>query len=86
MDEATSSIDSQSEEEIFRSLRRERAVKSTIVISHRLFSIADADRIFFLTGSGRVEEGTHRELMEKSNEYREFFQAQLQEQAGSLRV
>ena len=86
LDEATSSIDSQSEEEIFRSLRRERAVKSTIVISHRLFSIADADRIFFLTGSGRVEEGTHRELMEKSNEYREFFQAQLQEQAGSLRV
>ncbi|MGD0336682.1 MAG: ABC transporter ATP-binding protein [Candidatus Omnitrophota bacterium] len=86
LDEATSSIDSQSEEGIFRSLRRERAVKSTIVISHRLFSIADADRIFFLTGTGRVEEGTHRELMEKSNEYREFFQAQLQEQAGSLRV
>ena len=84
LDEATSSIDSQSEEKIFRSLSEVRVGKSTIVISHRLSSIADADRIFFLSGSAEIEEGTHEALIEKSNKYREFFHAQLQRELDSL--
>ncbi|MGE5307951.1 MAG: ABC transporter ATP-binding protein [Deltaproteobacteria bacterium] len=76
LDEATSSLDSAAEARIFARLRARRAGKTTIVISHRLFSIKDADRIYFLR-EGRMEEGSHDSLFSSSAAYREFFANQL---------
>ncbi|MFA4888723.1 MAG: ABC transporter ATP-binding protein [Candidatus Omnitrophota bacterium] len=79
LDEATSSIDSATEEKIFSALRQERQGKSTIVISHRLFSIKDADCIYYLRQDGIVEQGAHKELLAKSDSYCTFFQRQIEE-------
>lgn len=70
-------MDSHTEGNIFKVLRQKREDLSTIVISHRLFSIRDADRIYFLRQDGKLEEGTHFELLAKSHFYREFFQNQM---------
>jgi ATP-binding cassette subfamily B protein len=77
LDEATSSIDSATEERIFTVLRQKRKERGTVIVSHRLFSIKDADRIFYLRQDGKVESGSHEELLVKSNFYREFFHNQL---------
>jgi len=73
LDEATSSVDSQTEEKIFNNLKEQRAGLTTLIISHRLFSIKDADKIYFLKRDGQMETGTHRELLSTSHDYREFF-------------
>jgi ABC-type multidrug transport system fused ATPase/permease subunit len=79
LDEATASIDSFSERKVFDALRRRRQGLITIVISHRLFSVQDADRMFFLRDGVLAEEGSHVELLAKSAEYRSFFEAQLRD-------
>jgi ATP-binding cassette subfamily B protein len=76
LDEATSSVDSPTEERIFKALREKRQGLSTIVVSHRLFSIKDADRIYFFRQDGNIEEGTHSQLLFASPLYRDFFQNQ----------
>ncbi|MDD2751753.1 MAG: ABC transporter ATP-binding protein [Candidatus Omnitrophica bacterium] len=76
LDEATSSVDSLTEEKIFNNLKKRRAGLTTLIISHRLFSVKDADKIYFLQGGGHIETGTHEELLSASFAYREFFQNQ----------
>ncbi|MBU4302787.1 MAG: ABC transporter ATP-binding protein/permease [Candidatus Omnitrophica bacterium] len=76
LDEATSSVDSFTEELLFKALRQKRQGLSTIIISHRLFSIKDADRIYFLRGDGKIEEGAHDQLLAESPAYRDFFHNQ----------
>jgi ABC-type multidrug transport system fused ATPase/permease subunit len=76
LDEATSSVDLLTEEKIFNHLRKTRKEKTTIVISHRLFSVKDADKIYFLRQDGKIEEGRHEELLSISALYRDFFQNQ----------
>ncbi len=78
LDEATSSVDSFTEERIFKGLREKRIGLSTIIISHRLFSVKDADRIYFLSQDGIIEEGTHQGLLLESISYRTFFNNQLE--------
>ncbi len=73
LDEATSSIDSITEQKIFKALKEERQGLITIVISHRLSAIKDADRIYFLRDGGRVEEGSHNQLLSGSPHYKDFF-------------
>lgn len=77
LDEATSSVDSRTEEKIFANLKAKRQSLSTIIISHRLFSIKDAERIYFLSGDGKMEEGRHSRLLCESALYRDFFHSQL---------
>lgn len=77
LDEATSSVDSLTEEEIFRNLKKRRQGLSTIIISHRLFSIKDAERIYFLRENGKIEEGAHTQLLSESTLYRDFFHNQI---------
>ncbi len=79
LDEATSSVDSFTEEKIFINLRQRRQGLSTIIISHRLFSIRDANRIYFLRKDGKMEEGTHMQLLSESALYRDFFHNQIDE-------
>jgi len=79
LDEATSSVDSLTEEKIFNNLKGRRRGMTTIIISHRLFSVKDAERIFFLNGNGKIDAGTHEELLIKNQSYKDFFHNQIDE-------
>jgi len=83
LDEAISSVDVLTEEKILRALRQKRRNLSTIIISHRLFAIKDADRIYFLKDDSIIEEGTHAELMAKSQSYQDFFKIETRLGAGN---
>ena len=79
LDEATSSVDSATEEKIFQELKNLRQGKTTLLVSHRLFSIKDADRIFFLQPGGIMQAGRHEDLLANSAAYRALFSNQLEE-------
>lgn len=77
MDEATASLDSQSEGIVGQALGRLMEGRTTLVIAHRLSTIVDADQIIFIE-KGRVTGiGNHRELTGKHALYREFAEQQL---------
>ena len=71
LDDATSSVDASTEREIKLGLERVMAGRTTIVIAHRLSTIALADRIVVLENGGLVADGSHAELLERSELYRE---------------
>jgi len=76
LDEATSSLDSESEQLIQEGLRRLRAGRTTFVIAHRLSTITSADQILVLEQGAIVERGTHRELLALGGRYRELYERQ----------
>lgn len=76
LDEATSSLDSESEEMIQDGLRTLRAGRTTFVIAHRLSTIRSADQILVLEGGEVVERGTHAELLEANGRYRQLYDKQ----------
>lgn len=69
LDEATASLDPVSERQVRDALLLLRAGATAIVISHRLASVRDADRIFVLVDGRVAEEGNHEELFEMTKEY-----------------
>ena len=77
LDEATSSLDSNSEQLIQEALRRVLVDKTAIIIAHRLSTVQHADRIITLDSGRIVAEGTHNELLDKSPLYRELASKQL---------
>jgi ATP-binding cassette, subfamily B, heavy metal transporter len=79
-DEATSSLDSQSEQIILESLRNVAEKHTTLVIAHRLSTIVDADEILVLDKGRIVERGTHAQLLEHRGLYADMWQIQLQEE------
>jgi subfamily B ATP-binding cassette protein MsbA len=76
LDEATSSLDSESEFKIQEGLRRLRQGRTSFVIAHRLSTIRSADQILVLEGGEIVERGTHAELMALRGRYRELYDRQ----------
>ena len=76
LDEATSSLDSESEEMIQDGLKALRAGRTTFVIAHRLSTIRSADQILVLEGGEIVERGTHTELLEAHGRYRQLYDKQ----------
>ena len=68
-DEATSSLDNQSERYIQKSLEKLANSRTTIVIAHRLSTIKNAKRIFVVSEGKIVEEGNHDELISKDGIY-----------------
>lgn len=77
MDEATASLDSQSEGIVGQALGRLMEGRTTLVIAHRLSTIVDADQIVFIEGGRVTGIGNHRELTGKHALYREFAEQQL---------
>lgn len=72
LDEAASSVDMATERIIFENLKQQRQGLTTLIITHRLSSILDADKIYFLKENGEVEGGCHSELMQQSLAYKAF--------------
>jgi ATP-binding cassette subfamily B protein len=69
LDEATSSVDNETEAAIQRSLAKISHSRTTLVIAHRLSTIVHADRIFVIEGGRIVEAGTHAELLMRGGIY-----------------
>ena len=78
LDEATSSLDSESEAMIQDGLRALRQGRTTFVIAHRLSTIRSADQILVLEGGEIVERGTHEELLARGGRYRQLYDKQYQ--------
>ncbi|MDD3283154.1 MAG: ABC transporter ATP-binding protein [Candidatus Cloacimonetes bacterium] len=77
MDEATASIDPQTEARIQRTMNRVFGGKTLVIVAHRLTSVLDADEILYFSGGRITARGTHQELMQKSEEYRKLVELQL---------
>ena len=76
LDEATSSLDSESEAAIQDGLRNLRRGRTTFVIAHRLSTIRSADQILVIEGGEIVERGTHAELLARRGRYRQLYDKQ----------
>ena len=77
LDEATASLDSQSEQVVQDALARLMKGRTTFVIAHRLSTIVDADKILFIENGRLTGEGTHEELITAHPLYRDFAEQQL---------
>ena len=76
LDEATSSLDSESEAYIQDGLRSLRQGRTTFVIAHRLSTIESADQILVMEEGRIIERGTHRELIAANGRYRQLYDKQ----------
>jgi len=83
LDEATSSLDSESEALIQEALKKILKGRTTLVIAHRLSTIMDADKIIVLVDGKSVEEGTHSDLLKVRGKYYEMFTKQMEKAHGS---
>jgi ABC-type transport system involved in Fe-S cluster assembly fused permease/ATPase subunit len=79
LDEATSALDSRTEAAIQKTLRKARAGRTTLVVAHRLSTIADADQILVLRRGKVVERGAHAALLEAGGEYAALWRRQTRE-------
>ncbi|GAA4713320.1 ABC transporter ATP-binding protein [Brevibacillus fulvus] len=84
LDEATASIDSETEQAIQEALRVLSAGRTTFIIAHRLSTIQHADQILVLSRGEIAERGTHEELMQQGGIYQKMYQLQLG--AGKVQV
>lgn len=76
LDEATSSVDTRTEVQIQRAMQNLMRGRTSFVIAHRLSTIRDADHILVMDEGSIVEQGTHRELLEKKGFYAELYNSQ----------
>ena len=80
LDEATASLDSESERQVQGAIEHLCQGRTTIVIAHRLHTVVDAHRIFVIEDGTVVESGRHDELLRKSGRYASFYRLQLRDQ------
>ena len=78
LDEATSSLDSDTEEKIQKAIEELIYDKTTIVIAHRLSTILNSDKIYVMEKGKILDSGKHDDLLEKSKEYKNFYEKQIQ--------
>jgi ATP-binding cassette subfamily B protein len=80
LDEATASLDSESERQVQNAITRLCEGRTTIMIAHRLHTIMHADRIFVIEDGHAVESGRHEDLLRRGGRYASFYRLQLQKQ------
>jgi len=80
LDDSLSAVDTKTEEAILQHLRKELKGRTTLMISHRISTIKDADIIYYLEDGTVVEKGTHDELLEQEGHYSVMYNKQLIEQ------
>jgi len=85
LDDSVSAVDTKTEETILENLRRTRQGKTTILIAHRISTIAGLDKILFLENGGLTAVGTHDELYETCPAYRKMVDLQKLEEEGGLK-
>ena len=79
LDEATSSLDSKTEEKIQKALEKLTLDKTTIVIAHRLSTILNSDKIYVVDNGKIIDSGKHEELLVQSKVYKNFYERQIKE-------
>lgn len=84
LDEATSSLDSDSEAEVQRALENLMKGRTTFIIAHRFSTIRNVDRILVLSQGRIVEEGNHDRLLELGGEYKRLYEIQFRENGEIL--
>jgi len=77
LDEATSSLDAETEDKIQKGLSYLTKNKTTLVIAHRLSTILSSEKIFVIDKGDVISEGTHAELLKKSSIYKNFYEKQI---------
>ena len=78
LDEATSNVDTQTEQKIQRAMRELMRGKTCFVIAHRLSTIQNADHILVVRGGDIVEQGTHEALLQRGGFYARLYHSQFQ--------
>ena len=78
LDEATSSLDSESESKIQEAINVLINDKTTIVIAHRLSTILNSNNIYLIDSGKVIDNGTHEDLLIKSKLYKNFYEKQIQ--------
>ncbi len=81
LDDAMSSVDTQTEERLLKGLRRSMATRTCILIAHRISTVREADRVLVLEDGRVAEEGAHAELLERDGLYAAMHRRQLLEAA-----
>ena len=79
LDEATSSLDSETEEKIQSALNKLILNKTTIVIAHRLSTILNSDKIYVVDQGKIIDSGNHEDLLSSSNVYKNFYERQIKQ-------
>lgn len=79
LDEATSSVDTESEELIQSAIEKLTQGRTSIIIAHRLSTIQEADKIVVLDKGRIIEQGSHKELLSQDGQYKKLFELQFQE-------
>ena len=77
LDEATSSLDSETEEKIQKALDKLTLNKTTVVIAHRLSTILNSDKIYVMDKGIVVDSGNHEQLLKNSKTYKNFYNKQI---------
>ena len=78
LDEATSSVDTRTEELVQKSMDKLTEGRTSFIIAHRLSTIKNADLILVMNNGNIVEQGNHDELMSKNGFYSELYNSQFQ--------
>ncbi|MFR9274612.1 multidrug ABC transporter [Finegoldia magna] len=76
LDEATSNIDTETEQIIQQPLEKLKYLRTTLIVAHRLSTIRNVDKIFALSNGKIIESGTHDELLEKDGFYKQMYDEQ----------
>ncbi|MET1260065.1 ABC transporter ATP-binding protein [Flagellimonas sp. DF-77] len=76
-DDCLSAVDTETEEEILKNLKQASAEKTTLIVSHRVSSAINADKILILENGKIIQQGTHEELLNSEGYYRQLYHDQL---------